>query len=80
MDENIKYQPEYNLLQDAYLGSREVLQKKLLFLSNMAQPEKWDYCCEHSEMTRYYFHELSQDFSVCWQMTYFDFKSPDYVA
>ena len=38
------------------------------------------YCCEHSEMTRYYFHELSQDFSVCWQMTYFDFKSPDYVA
>lgn len=43
MDENIKYQPEYNLLQDAYLGSREVLQKKLLFLSNMAQPEKWDY-------------------------------------
>lgn len=37
-------------------------------------------CCEHSEMTRYYFHELSQDFSVCWQMTYFDFKSPDYVA
>ena len=38
------------------------------------------YCCEHSEMTRYYFHELSQDFSVCWQMTNFDFKSPDYVA
>ena len=28
---------------DAYLGSREVLQKKLLFLSNMAQEEKWDY-------------------------------------
>ena len=39
-----------------------------------------EFCCEHSEMTRYYFHELSQDFSVCWQMTYFDFKSPDYVA
>lgn len=35
MEENLKYQPEYNLLQDAYLGSREVLQKKLLFLSNM---------------------------------------------
>lgn len=43
MEENLKYQPEYNLLQDAYLGSRDVLQKKLLFLSNMAQEEKWDY-------------------------------------
>lgn len=31
------------LLKDAYLGSREVLQKKLLFLANMAQEEKWDY-------------------------------------
>lgn len=30
-------------MQDAYLGSREVLQKKLLFLSNIAQDEKWDY-------------------------------------
>lgn len=37
MEENSKYRPEYNLLQDAYLGSREVLQKKLLFLSNMVQ-------------------------------------------
>ena len=36
MEESLKYQPEYNLLKDAYLGSREVLQKKLLFLSNMA--------------------------------------------
>lgn len=43
MVENLKYQPEYSLLQDAYLGAREVLQKKLLFLSNMAQEEKWDY-------------------------------------
>ena len=43
MEENLKYQPEYNLLQDSYLGSREALQKKLLFLSNMAQDEKWDY-------------------------------------
>lgn len=25
------------------MGAREVLQKKLLFLSNMAQEEKWDY-------------------------------------
>lgn len=43
MEETTKYQPEYNLLQDAYLGSKEALQKKLLFLSNMAQEEKWDY-------------------------------------
>ncbi len=43
MGKDMKYQPEYNLLQDAYLGSRDVLQKKLLFLSNMAQDEKWDY-------------------------------------
>lgn len=43
MEENSKYQPEYNLLKDAYLGSRENLQRKLLFLSNLAQPEKWDY-------------------------------------
>ncbi|MCI8551214.1 MAG: DUF3825 domain-containing protein [Lachnospiraceae bacterium] len=43
MEENLNYQPEYNLLQDAYLGSREGLQKKLLFLSHMAQEEKWDY-------------------------------------
>lgn len=43
MEENIKYQPEYNLLQDTYLGSREILQKKLQYLANMAQKEKWDY-------------------------------------
>ena len=43
MGENLKYQPEYNLLQDAYLGSKELLHKKLLFLSKMAQEEKWDY-------------------------------------
>ena len=43
MEENLKYQPEYNLLHDAYLGAKEVLQKKLLFLANMAQEEKWDY-------------------------------------
>ena len=43
MEETTKYRPEYNPLQDAYLGSREALQKKLLFLSNMAQEEKWDY-------------------------------------
>ena len=43
MEEIIKYQPEYNLLQDAYLGSREGLHRKLEFLSNMAQKEQWDY-------------------------------------
>ena len=43
MEESLKYQPEYNLLQDAYLGSKDVLQKKLVFLANMAQEEKWDY-------------------------------------
>lgn len=43
VEESLKYQPEYNLLQDAYLGSKDVLQKKLIFLANMAQEEKWDY-------------------------------------
>ncbi len=32
MDESLKYQPEYNLLQDAYLGSKDVLQKKLVLI------------------------------------------------
>ena len=40
VEESLKYQPEYNLLQDAYLGSKDVLQKKLVFLANMAQEEK----------------------------------------
>lgn len=43
MEEIVKYQPEYNLLQDAYLGSREGLHRKLEFLSNIAQKEQWDY-------------------------------------
>lgn len=43
MTEVIKYEPEYNLLKDAYLGSKEALSQKLLFLSHMAQEEKWDY-------------------------------------
>lgn len=30
MGKDMKYQPEYNLLQDAYLGSRDVLQKKAI--------------------------------------------------
>lgn len=43
MEETTKYQPEYNLLQDTYLGSKDSLQKKLSFLSDMAQKETWDY-------------------------------------
>ena len=35
--------PEYNLLKDTYLGSKEVLKRKLIYLANMAQLEQWDY-------------------------------------
>lgn len=38
-----RYQPEYNLLNDAYLGSRNNLQKKLVYLAELAQDEPWDY-------------------------------------
>lgn len=43
VEESLKYKPEYNLLQDAYLGSKDILQNKLTFLAKMAQEEKWDY-------------------------------------
>lgn len=43
MLDNTKYQPEYNLLNDAYLGSKDNLKKKLVYLSAMAQNEQWDY-------------------------------------
>lgn len=43
MQENIKYQPEYNLLKDAYLGSKDSIRSKLFYLSSMAQAEQWDY-------------------------------------
>lgn len=43
IQENSFYQPEYNLLCDAYLGSKDVLKNKLTYLANMAQPEQWDY-------------------------------------
>lgn len=43
MQESMKYQPEYNLLQDAYLGTKDVLRNKLNYLANMAQVEQWDY-------------------------------------
>lgn len=37
------YKPEFNLLADAYLGSKELLLNKLRFLGTMAQKEQWDY-------------------------------------
>ncbi len=37
------YKPEFNLLADAYLGSRSLLLSKLNFLAGMAQKEQWDY-------------------------------------
>ena len=43
VQESLKYRPEYNLLQDAYLGSNDVLKNKLDYLAAMAQPEQWDY-------------------------------------
>lgn len=43
MQESFQYQPEYNLLQDAYLGSKDNLRSKLNYLANMAQLEQWDY-------------------------------------
>ena len=43
MSENTSYKPEYNLLQDAFLGSKELLNSKLQFLASMAQPEQWNY-------------------------------------
>ena len=35
--------PEYNLLHDAFLGTQQLLQKKLNYLASMSQPEQWDY-------------------------------------
>ncbi len=46
---------EYNLIHDAYLGNHEVLHGKLLYLSNMAQHEQWDYkgCNDKSILYNY---------------------------
>lgn len=41
--EELVYQPEYNLLRDAYLGNKEMLKSKLDYLVDMAQKEQWDY-------------------------------------
>lgn len=35
--------PEFNLLADAYLGSREQLNNKLRYLAGLAQDEQWSY-------------------------------------
>lgn len=37
------YKPEYNLLDDAYLGNTTLLNAKLEYLESIAQEEKWDY-------------------------------------
>ena len=34
---------EYNILQDAFLGTKDQLLKKLNYLAMIAQPEQWDY-------------------------------------
>ena len=34
------YKPEFNLLDDAYLGSKSLLLSKLDYLANMSQKEK----------------------------------------
>lgn len=40
---NEAYRPELILLRDAYMGNKEIFDKKLAFLAGMAQPEQWDY-------------------------------------
>ncbi|MGE5631094.1 MAG: DUF3825 domain-containing protein [Caulobacteraceae bacterium] len=37
------YKPEFNILADAYLGSKPLLLSKLNFLASIAQKEQWDY-------------------------------------
>lgn len=37
------FKPEYNLLDDAYLGSKEKLNEKLRKLAQMAKSEDWDF-------------------------------------
>lgn len=38
----INYKPEFNLLTDAYLGTKDNLAAKLNFLARMAQSEKME--------------------------------------
>lgn len=37
------YKPEFNLLSDAYLGRKEVWDKKLKYLAEIVEPETWDF-------------------------------------
>lgn len=37
------YKPEFNLLSDAYLGRRDVWDKKLKYLAEAVQPEQWNF-------------------------------------
>lgn len=37
------YKPEFNLLADAYLGTKQALGEKLNYLAKMAQEEPWSY-------------------------------------
>lgn len=41
--ENSSYKPEFNLLADAYLGTKQAVSDKLKYLARMAQPEQWSY-------------------------------------
>lgn len=47
------YKPEFNLLRDASLGTRESLDKKLNYLATIAQPEEWDYKNKNNEKLSY---------------------------
>lgn len=53
MDLECVYKPEFNLLADAYLGNKELLARKLDFLSQMAQSEQWDYKGENEKKILY---------------------------
>ena len=37
------YRPEFNLLKDAYLGNADAFNKKLEYLAQTAQPERWSF-------------------------------------
>lgn len=43
MPVDTNYRPEFNLLADAYLGKKEIWDKKLEFLAKIVQPEPWNY-------------------------------------
>ncbi len=40
---NVDYMPEYNLREDAYVGSKEAFIKKLGILAIIAKPEDWNF-------------------------------------